>query len=148
TLEKIKRITAEVEKINEVENALSLANVPDPIANVTDPPLLIPQIPTDPAALDALRHKVEENPIYLNVVSRDGKGAAVLIFFKRLSENEFLNKRVDERLQEIVAHEQSPEQLYLAGMQNVKVSSLKLMKQDLWTFTPLSFAVIIGVLGF
>jgi uncharacterized protein len=147
-LEKIKRITAEVEKIDEVENALSLANAPDPIANATDPPLLIPQIPTDLAALDALRHKVEENPIYLNVVSRDGKGAAVLIFFKRLSEDEFLNKRVDERLQEIVAREQGPEQLYLAGMQNLKVSSLRLMQQDLRTFTPLSFAVIMGVLGF
>ena len=147
-LEKIKRITAAVEKIAEVENAFSLANAPDPIANATDPPLLIPQIPTDPAALDALRHRVEENPIYLNVVSRDGKGAAVLIFFKRLSEDEFLNERVDERLQEIVAREQGPEQLYLAGLQNLKVSSLRLMKQDLRTFTPLSFAVIMGVLGF
>ena len=147
TLEKISRITAEVEKINEVENTLSLANVPDPIANVTAPPLLMPQVPTDPAALDALRRKVEENPIYLNVVSRDGKGAAVLIFFKKLSEDEFLNKRVDERLQEIVAREQGPEQLYLTGMQNIKVSSLRLMQQDLRTFTPLSFAVIMGVLG-
>ena len=149
TLEKIKRITAEVEKVGGVERVLSLTNVPDPITDVVDPPLLIPRIPTDPAALDALRRKVEDNPIYLNVVSRDGKGAAILLFFfKQLGEDEFLQKGRDDRLQEIVAREQGPEELYLTGMQHITVNSLKLMQRDLWTFTPLSFAVIMVVLGF
>ena len=149
TLEKIKRITAEVEKVGGVESVLSLTNVPDPITDVVDPPLLIPRIPTDPAALDALRRKVEDNPIYLNVVSRDGKGAAILIFFfKQLGKDEFLQKGIDDRLQEIVAREQGPEELYLTGMQHITVNSLKLMQRDLWTFTPLSFAVIMVVLGF
>ncbi len=149
TLEKIKRITAEVEKVGGVERVLSLTNVLDPITDVGDPPLLIPRIPTDPAALDALRRKVEDNPIYLNVVSRDGKGAAILIFFfKQLGEDEFLQKGRDDRLQEIVAREQGPEELYLTGMQHITVNSLKLMQRDLWTFTPLSFAVIMVVLGF
>lgn len=149
TLEKIKRITAGVEKVGGVESVLSLTNVPDPITDVVDPPLLIPRIPTDPAALDALRRKVEDNPIYLNVVSRDGKGAAILIFFfKQLGKDEFLQKGIDDRLQEIVAREQGPEELYLTGMQNITVNSLKLMQRDLWTFTPLSFAVIMVVLGF
>jgi predicted RND superfamily exporter protein/CRP-like cAMP-binding protein len=148
TLEKIRRITTEVEKIDGVQSVASLTNAPDPIADVVDPPLLVPQIPTDPAALTALRRKVEENPIYLNLVSRDGKGAAVLIFFKSLSEDE--DKRVDEHLQEIVDREQrqGPEQFYLTGMQNIKVNSLKMMQQDLRTFTPLSLAVIMAVLGF
>jgi len=148
TLEKIKRITAAVEKIDGVESVASLTNVPDPIADVVDPPLLIPRIPTDQAALDALRRKVEENPIYLNVVSRDGQGAAVLIFLKRLSEDEYLQKGIEDRLEEIVAREQGPEKLYLTGMQSIKVNSLRLMQQDLRTFTPLSLAVIMVVLGF
>jgi hypothetical protein len=148
TLEKIRRITAAAEKIDGVQSVASLTNVPDPIADVIEPPLLISQIPTDPAALEALRRKVEGSPIYLNLVSRDGKGAAVLIFFRNLSEDEFINKRVDERLEEIVAREQGPEKIYLTGMQNIKANSLKLMQQDLRTFTPLSIAVIMGVLGF
>ncbi len=148
TLEKIRRITTKVEKIEGVQSVASLTNTPDPIADVVDPPLLVPQIPTDLAALEALRRKVEENPIYLNLVSRDGKGAAVLIFFKPLSEDELLGKQVDEHLQEIVDREQGPEQLYLTGMQNIKVHSLKMMQQDLRTFTPLSLAVIMAVLGF
>src|SRR5918992_291441 len=84
TLEKIRRITAQVEKIDGVASVNSLTNTPDPIANVDDPPLLIPQIPTSPDALAAIRSKVEDNPIYLNLVSRDAKGAAILIFFKPL----------------------------------------------------------------
>src|SRR5262249_40573884 len=148
TLEKIRRITTEIEKIKGVQSVASLTNAPDPIADVVDPPLLVPQIPTDPAALEALRHKVEENPVYLNLVSRDGKGAAVLIFLKIPSEDELLGKQVDEHLQEIVKREQGPEQLYLTGMQNIKVNSLKMMKEDLRTFTPLSLVVIMGVLGF
>ena len=148
TLEKINRLTAEVEKVSGVESVLSLTNVLDPITDVGDPPLLIPRIPTDPAALDALRRKVEDNPIYLNVVSRDGKGAAILIkFFKPLGEDEVLQQRRDDRLQDIVAREQGPEELYLTGMQHITVNSLKLMQRDLWTFTPLSLAVIMVVLG-
>jgi hypothetical protein len=90
TLEKIKRITAAVEKIGGVESVKSLTNVLDvipdlrghgAITGVSELPLLIPRIPTDPAGLDALRRKVGGNPIYLNLVSRDGKGAAILIFF-------------------------------------------------------------------
>jgi predicted RND superfamily exporter protein len=149
TLEKIKRITAEVEKIGGVESVQSLTNVPDPITDVLDPPLLISRIPTDTAALDALRRKVEDNPIYLNVVSRNGKGAAILIFFKQqIGEDEFSQKLRDDRLQEIVAREQGPEELYLTGMQHITLNESQLMLRDLRTFTPLSLAVIMVVLGF
>ncbi len=148
TLEKIRRITQEVEKIDGVGNVQSLTNVPDPIADLGNPPPLITRIPTDPTALAALRRKVADNPIYLNVVSRDGKGAAILIFFKdQVGDDEASEKRRDERLEEIIAREQGPEQLYLTGMQHITVNSLRLMRRDLRTFTPLSLAVIMVILG-
>src|SRR5262249_33912870 len=149
TLEKIRRITQQIEKIDGVQSVRSLTNVPDPIADLSFPPLLIPQIATDAAALAALRRKIEEQyPIYLNLVTKDAKGAAIIVYFKPLSDDEFLNKKIDDQLQSIVAREQGPEQLYLTGMQNIKVKSLEMMKEDLVTFTPLSLAVIMGVLGF
>jgi predicted RND superfamily exporter protein/CRP-like cAMP-binding protein len=147
TLEKIGRITAQVEKIDGVSSVNSLTNTPDPIANVDDPPLLIPQIPTNPETLAAIRSKVEDNPIYLNLVSRDAKGAAILIFFKPLTDAEFANKKIEERLEEILARERGSDELYLAGTQNLKLNSVKLMREDLRTFTPLSVLVIMGVLG-
>ncbi len=147
TLEKIRRITTKVEKVDGVQSVRSLTNLSDPIADLNYPPPLIGKIPTDPEAVAALRKKIEEYPIYPNFVSKNAKGAAIVVYFKSLSEDEFLQKRVDERIQEILAQEQGPEQLYLTGMQHIKVNSLKLMKQDLRTFTPLSLLVIMGVLG-
>jgi uncharacterized protein len=149
TLEKIKRVTTEVEKVDGVESVQSLTTVPDPLADISNPPLLIPRLPVDRAALDALGHKVADNPIYLNVVSRDGRGAAILVVFRQyVGENESQQKKRDDRLQEIVAREQGPEKLYFTGMQHITVNSLRLMQRDLWTFTPLSFAIIMVVLGF
>jgi hypothetical protein len=147
-LEKIRRITAQVEKIDGVQKVLSLTNLSDPIADLNYPPPLIAKIPTDPDALAALKRKIEEDyPIYLNFVSKDAKGAAIVIYFKSLSEDEFLQKKVDEHIQEVIDREQGPEQLYLTGVQHIKVSALKLMQQDLRTFTPLSLTVIMGVLA-
>lgn len=148
TLEKIRRITALVEKVDGVQSVRSLTNLSDPIADLSYPPPLIAKIPTDPEALAALRRKIEEDyPIYLNLVSKDAKGAAIIVYFKSLTDDEFIEKGVDERLQEIITQEQGPEQLYLTGMQHIKVSSLKLMQQDLRTFTPLSLVVIMVVLS-
>ena len=90
---------------------------------------------------------MEDNPIYLQLVSRDAKGAAILIFFKPLTDEEFANKQIEERLQEILARERGNDELYLAGTQNLKLNSVKLMREDLRTFTPLSVLVIMGVLG-
>ncbi len=120
TLEKIKRITA----------------------------ALISRTSLDPAAIEAVKRKIAENPIYLNVVSRDGKGAAILIFFKdQPGDDEAAQKLRDDRLEAIVAGEQGPEQIYLTGMQHVTVNSLKLMRRDLRTFLPLSFAMIMVILA-
>src|SRR5215207_5251159 len=101
-LEKIRRITAQVEKIDGVASVNSLTNIADPIANVDEPPLLISQILTDPEALAAIRSKVEDNPIYLQFVSRDAKGTAIGVFFKPLTDEEFANKQIEERLQDIL----------------------------------------------
>ena len=148
TLGKIKRITADAEQVEGVQSVQSLTNLPDP-TDVIDSPLLIPQIPTNPVDLDKLRQKVEANPICLNVISRDGKGAAVLIFFdQNASDDVAAQKRRDDRLQEIVTHEQGPEQLYLSGMQHITLNETQLMQSDLRTFTPLTLAAIVLVLGF
>src|SRR6266436_4692628 len=148
TLQKIKRITDEVAKIDGIDRVQSLTNVPDPVVDLANPPPLVAQLPTNQAAMDALRRKVEDTPIYLNVVSRDGKGAAVLVFFKdQIGDNESSQEQRDQRLDEIITHERGPEQLYLSGSEHITVSCLRLMRRDLRTFTPLSLGVIMVILG-
>jgi hypothetical protein len=61
-----------------VDRVESLTDVPDLIADLTNPPLLFTTTSMDPATLAGLKRKITNNPIYLNMVSRDGKGAAIL----------------------------------------------------------------------
>src|SRR5262245_44349884 len=73
-LQKLKRLTEEISKVDGVESVLSLTNAVDPIADVTDPPLLIPHIPSTATALQELQNKLTDRPMYLGtLVSSDGR---------------------------------------------------------------------------
>src|SRR5215831_9327559 len=66
TFQKIQRLTAEIRKIPEVKNALSLMNAPDPIAKVVgeENDLLVSEIPATPEEWDALKQKIADRPIF------------------------------------------------------------------------------------
>src|SRR6185369_3016692 len=59
TLEKIRTLTERARAIPGVESVISLTNTRDPIADVLNPPLLIPSIPTTDAAREALRDRIK-----------------------------------------------------------------------------------------
>ena len=146
-LQKIKRLTEEIKKVDGVESVFSLTNTPDPVTAALDPPLLIPQIPTTPAALDALKNKLAERPVYLkNLVSPDGRAAAINIFFANMSTDEFIRRGIDDAIQAIVNKETGPEKLYYTGLPHFKVYSAKAMWGDLTLFVPLTLLLIMGVL--
>lgn len=146
-LQKIKRLTEEVQKVDGVERVLSLANAVDPVADVVEPPLLMPHIPTSPAALDELKKKVADRPIYLkNLVSPDGRAAAINIFFVNMETDEFIRRGIDQAIQAIVERERGPEQLYCTGLPHFKVYSTTAMWKDLRLFLPLTLFLIMGVL--
>lgn len=153
-LQKIQDLTTELEKIDGVENVLSLANAVDPIADVTDPPLLMPRIPPSSSAAEELRKKLEGRPIYLkNLVARDGQAAAINIFFADLSNEEFMRRGIDGAIQAIVNRENTishkenlPERLYYTGLPHFKVYSAMAMSRDLTRFIPLMFLFIAVVL--
>ncbi|MCS6924906.1 MAG: MMPL family transporter [Candidatus Binatia bacterium] len=146
-LHKIKRLTEAIEKVDGVERVLSLANAVDPVADVVDPPLLMPHIPTTPEALAELRKKVADRPIYVkNLVSADGRAAAINIFFANLDTDEFIRRGIDQAIEAIIARERGPEQLYYTGLPHFKVYSTNAMWGDLTLFLPLTLLLITGVL--
>jgi predicted RND superfamily exporter protein len=155
-LQKIQRLTEEAGKVDGVETVLSLANAVDPIADVTDPPLLMRQVPSSPSAAEALRKKLEDRPIYLkNLVAPDGKAAAINIFFADISNEEFMRRGIDEAIQAIVDRENAtarqenlPERLYYTGLPHFKVYSATAMSRDLTRFIPLMLLFIAVVLFF
>lgn len=148
-LHKIQRLTEALENVEGVQEALSLTNALDPIADVVEPPPLVTQIPTEQDGLDALRETLADRPIYLkNLVSADGKAAAINIFFADMDDEEFMRRGIDEQIQAILdtERETGPEQLFYTGLPRFKVYSARAMQDDLSRFIPLTLLAIVLVL--
>src|SRR5262249_8058830 len=119
TLEKIRTLTTRVGAIQGVSQVISLTNVRDPIADVLNPPLLIPEIPRTSEARDRLRDRIKDNPLFAgNLISPDPKGAAINVFFKDEARGDVEAQRVDAELEKLLADVQGdgPERLYLTGL--------------------------------
>jgi len=149
-LQKVKRLAEEFRKIPEVKSVVSLTNAPDIVAKVRgdEQDLLIPDIPSTPEAWEALKKKIADTPIYLkNYVSADGRATALtLSFLESISENEFVRRGIDDKIQAIIDREQGPEQIYYTGLPHFKAYSAKTMRQDLIDLLPLTLLLIMGVL--
>jgi predicted RND superfamily exporter protein len=132
-LRKIDRLTKEIAKVDGVASVLSLANAVDPVVDVTEPPLLMPQIPTTPAAATALQEKLADRPIYLKtLVAPDGRAAAINVFFAEMNNDEFIRRGIDDTVRSIVerenataVQEQRPERWYYTGLPHFKVYSTR-----------------------
>lgn len=146
-LRKIQRLTDEIAKVDGVAEVVSLTNAVDPVADVLDPPPLIPEIPSTPEESAALRAKVAERPIYVkNLVAADGRAAAINVFFEDMPEEEFARRGIDEQVQAIVAAADGPERVVYTGLPHFKAHSAEAMRADLRTFVPLSIAIVVVVL--
>ncbi len=150
-LRKLQRLTTELGKIEGVQEVISLANAVDPIADVVDPPLLVKNIPTNQAGLDQLRETLADRPIYVkNLVSEDGKAAAVNIFFSDITGDDVIARRIDEQIEAVLHKERQtgPEQIFYTGLPRFKVYSARVMQEDLTRFVPLTLLAIMVVLFF
>src|SRR5207249_1898359 len=149
-LQKVQRLTEEFRKIPEVKSVRSLTNLPDIVAKVVgaEQDLLVPGIPSTPEAWEEVKKKIADTPIYLkNYVSADGRATAItLSFLESISENEFVRRGIDDKIQAIIDHEQGPEQIYYTGLPHFKAYSAKTMRQDLIDLLPLTLLLIMGVL--
>ena len=149
-LEKVRRLTDEFRKIPEVKYVYSLANAPDILAKVTgeEQDLIMPEIPTTAEGMEDLKQKLANNPIYLkNLVSLDGKATAITIaFLESISEDEFVRRGVDDKVQAVIDQEKGAEQIYYTGLPHFKAFSAKTMRKDLLDMLPLTLLLIVGVL--
>lgn len=151
TLEKIRTLTERAAAIPGIQSVISLTNVRDPIADVLNPPLLIPTIPTTDAAREALRARIKDNPLFAgNLIAPDSRGAAVNVFLAADANDDTSARRIDDTLEALIAEvgAQGPERLYLTGLSHIKVNALALMRRDLAALTPASLALVVLVLFF
>src|SRR6266481_10082116 len=104
TLDKIRVLTERASAIPGVGSVISLTNVRDPIADVLNPPLLIPKIPDTPAAREELRAHIKDNPLFAgNLIAPDSRGAAVNVFLAADANDDASARRIDGALTALVA---------------------------------------------
>jgi len=145
TLEKIARVTDAISRLPGVERVLSITNATDPATDVFEPPLLLPSIPPPPGAIDALKRKLAGTPIYgKNLVADDFQGAAINIFFKNLTDAQYLDLGVDEKIRQVL--EDARGSFFFTGASHIKQAAVAMMRRDLLRFTPIAFALIVLVL--
>jgi uncharacterized protein len=149
-LEQVRRLTDELRKIPEVKYAYSLSNAPDILAKVTgeQQDLLMPEIPTTAEGMEELKRKLINNPIYLkNLVSVDGKATAITVaFLESISEDEFVRRGVDDKVQAVLDQEKGPGQIYYTGLPHFKAYSAKTMRRDLLDMLPMTLLLIMAIL--
>jgi predicted RND superfamily exporter protein len=152
TLQKIQRLTEAFKQIPEVKNVLSVTNAKDIVADVLGetPNLLIPEIPATGEEAAKLKEKFANEPLYLKLlVSEDGRAAAINVsFLSSITDEEFLNRGIDDKIQEIVAREDTgPEKLYYTGLPHFKAAAAKAQRQDLEELLPIAFIMLLVVLA-
>ena len=147
TLEKIARVTDAVSRVPGVERVLSITNAVDPANDVFEPPPLLPHIPPSPDEVATLKQKLSSTPLYgKNLVADDFNGAAINVFFKNLSDAEYVDLNVDGKIRAILARETGPERFFYTGAGHLKQAAVDMMRRDLFRFTPIALALVLVVL--
>ena len=103
----------------------------------------IDEVPEDPDALDEIRRQALANPIIAgNLVSIDGRTAALMIYLMNISEREFLERGIDHQIARIAEEERGDATTWITGTAYVKAEMSRLLLADLLRTIPLSGAVI------
>ncbi len=143
----LRSLTGALAAIDGVARTVSLTNVKDPVADVFDPPPLLPDGPVRAKDMARLRERVHANPLYVpHLVAADGRAAAVNVIFGLVALGAEGEARVDNEVAAILAGYDGPGKIYYTGISHIRVRSVRLMREDLLRFLPLSLAAMMVVL--
>jgi predicted RND superfamily exporter protein len=108
----------------------------------------IDEIPSDPAALAALRERALAYPLYVRtLVSPDGRAAALNVSFREMSDGQFIAADLDGRIRAILRDESRPgRSFHVSGRPHIKAVMYHAMVRDLRVLVPVSFLVVAAVL--
>jgi hydrophobe/amphiphile efflux-3 (HAE3) family protein len=148
----LRRLTDAIAHLPEVRSVQSLADVVafrwDPVGEWIDVGRFIDDIPEDPAALAELRERALADPLYRRtLVSDDSRTAAINVSFREMTDKEFLDARLEERIQALLAEERDPAlRFHVAGRPHLKHAVYHGMVRDLRVLLPTGLGVLAVVL--
>ncbi len=148
----LRRVNDSIARLPEVRSVQSLADVIafhwNPEQESIDVGRFIDETPESDAELAKLRARALADPLYRRVlVSDDGRTAAVNVTFRELTDKQFLDARLEERIEAILAPERGPGvRFHIAGRPHLKHAVYHGMLRDLRVLVPAALVVLAGVL--
>ncbi|HJO22093.1 MAG: MMPL family transporter [Myxococcota bacterium] len=149
----LRRVGDAISRIDGVRSVTSLARVTSfryvPEKEWLEVRPFIEEIPSDPAALDTLRERALKNPLYRrNIVSDDGRTAALNVRFKPMTDLDFIAAGIDVRIRSLLdAETREDRRFHVSGRPHVKALMYHTMTRDLAVLVPLGLVVVALVLA-
>jgi predicted RND superfamily exporter protein len=144
----LRNINTEIRRIPGVRSAKSLVETTaygyDSARDTVRIETFIDDIPTAPDRLAALKARALADRLFpKTIVSRDGRAAAINVAFRTMSDGEFVEARIDERIHAALERQAAPARtFFVTGRQHIKARAHHLMIEDLLRLIPL--AVLVG----
>jgi predicted RND superfamily exporter protein len=140
SLERVARLSKRLEAIEGVAHVVSIANATEIAARDADvyvgPFFETP--PTDPAELARLRDAIRAHPFYgKTLVTRDGRGAVLIVTFEHLPERELLERRLSAQVAEVAEAERGPATVWITGAPHAKLAISETLVRELKRVLPL-----------
>ncbi|MBW2267351.1 MAG: MMPL family transporter [Deltaproteobacteria bacterium] len=139
-LRRIQRMGERIEAIEGIHHVVSLStalNIRGDESGLAIEPF-VEEVPDDPAELAEIRRQALSNPIYAgNIVSRDGRTAALMIYLMEMTERELLARGIDEQIRRIAEEERGDAQIWVTGQAYVKAEMSRALLSDLLRTIPL-----------
>ncbi len=142
TLERISKITSEMERLVETERVLSLFTAKEISADVEGMVVerVVKTLPKSDDDIKEVKERIKRNElVYGNLVSKDFKHTAILGFVSpKAKDSELIGK-----LEKILEDNPGTEEAYVAGMPVTRVSLAKDIRKDMKKFLPVGLLLMI-----
>jgi len=146
----LQRITDRIARMPEVRRVQSLTDVVafryDHQADWLEVTDFIDEVPEDPAALARLRREALGDRMYRRtLVSEDGRTAAVNVTFRKMTDQRFIDSRLDARIRDLLEEQAASlpgVHFHVAGRPHVKDRVYHWMLRDMGRLIPLALLVI------
>jgi predicted RND superfamily exporter protein len=150
-VERIERLTRELEKLDGVRRVLSLSNAPSIRSEGDDVRVAsaFDDVWEDAAELESIRARILADPMLVgNLVSDDGLGTALLVYPEDMSEREFRQRGIDQEIERVAREIVGDDvRVLMAGNPPLKATTGRILLRDLFLLVPLSF-VFMGMIAF
>jgi predicted RND superfamily exporter protein len=97
----------------------------------------------DPEELHRLRDEALANPIYSgNLVAKNGMATALLVILQDMTEYEFSQAGIDQKLEQIADEERGPVRVWITGPSRIKAETTRTVLRDIALVMPAAYAAI------